>query len=236
MENKKLLVLVPAFNEEKNIINTINDLKANCEYDYLVINDGSHDKTEEVLIENKINFISHNKNRGLSETIRTGMIYALEHGYDYTIQIDGDNQHNPKDIKDFLQAADNNKVIVIGNRFKGEKPKVSLKTIAQRYISFWFKLRTKIKLVDPTNGMRLYGNDFMQHYVNNVNLMVEPSSIAYLVKKYNLHIIQVHTEVREREFGQSMYNKRWKQLKYIWKETSRMCFINGTWTKKKKGE
>lgn len=236
MEEKKLLVIIPAFNEEKNILNTIRNLHDNCSYDYVVINDGSKDDTELVLKQNNINFISHKINKGLSESLRTGMQYALDHGYDYAIQIDGDNQHDPKDIKNFFLLAKSPDIIVIGNRFNGEKQKLSLKILAQRYISFWFKLRTGIKLYDPTNGMRLYGKSFMEHYVSNINLMVEPSSIAYLVKKYHLKIVQAHTNVKEREHGESMYNKRWKQLKYILKETTRMCFINGSWTKKNKKE
>lgn len=56
--------------------------------------------------------------------------------------------------------------------------------------------------------MRLYGKIFMQYYVDNPNLMVEPSTIAYLIKKYHLNLIQVHNIIRNRENGQSMYNKR----------------------------
>lgn len=63
-------------------------------------------------------------------------------------------------------------------------------------------------MLDPTNGMRLYGKEFMQYYIDNENLMVEPSTIAYLVKKYHLDLMQVHNIIRNRENGQSMYNKR----------------------------
>lgn len=134
--NKRLLVVVPCYNEEKNILNTINNLKSNCTFDYIVIEDGSKDHSYNVLKENNVNFISHNKNLGLSEALRTGMRYALEHNYNYVIQIDGDNQHNPEDISKFLDAVNDDNVIVIGNRYNSDNYKNTLKTFAQKYISF----------------------------------------------------------------------------------------------------
>lgn len=237
MIEKKLLVIIPCYNESKNILTTINNLKNACNFDYLVINDASTDKTQELLEKENINFISHSKNKGLSEAIRTGIKYALDNNYDYVIQIDGDNQHNPNDISSFLEKATDEDVIIIGNRYKGESPKNSLKTLAQKYISFWFKIKTKIRLFDPTNGMRLYGKKFMKKYVENTNLMVEPSSIAYLIKKDKLRIVQVHTDVKNRIYGESMYNNHWKQLKYVLRESTRMFPGNTRWaTKKTKGK
>ena len=56
--------------------------------------------------------------------------------------------------------------------------------------------------------MRLYAKDFMNAYINNHNLMVEPSTIAYLTKKLNLEVMQVDAAIKEREFGASMYNNK----------------------------
>ena len=160
------------------------------------------------------------------------MTYALEHGYDYCIQIDADNQHDPTYINDFISAAKKTNCIIVGNRYQNDKRGMSLKALAQWYISLCFNLKTHQHMLDPTNGMRLYGKDFMQYYVNNPNLMVEPSTIAYLVKKYHLDLMQVHNIIRNRESGQSMYNKRWKQLKYILRETNRMLSLTDNWTRK----
>lgn len=233
MNNKKdLLVIIPCYNEQHNILNTINNIKNNCVYDFLVIEDGSKDKSLQILKENNINFIKHQTNMGLSEALRSGMKYALDNDYKYTIQIDGDNQHDPKDISKFLDAANNKeKIIVIGNRYDKNNSQKSLKISAQKFISFWFFKKTGIKLFDPTNGMRLFDRTFMIEYVNNHNFMVEPSTIAYIVKNNNLNIIQVHTEVKEREYGQSMYNNVWRKFKYVFRESYRT--INFHWVKKK---
>ena len=84
--------------------------------------------------------------------------------------------------------------------------------------------------------MRLYAKDFMNAYINNRNLMVEPSTIAYLTKKFNLEVMQVNAAIKEREFGASMYNNKWKQLKYILREITRMLSLTNHWINKNKKE
>ena len=234
IDKNKLLIIIPAYNEQDNILQTIKELKTSSakDLDYIVINDGSKDDTLKVLQDNQINHLSYNQNGGLSHAVRVGMAYALEHGYDYCIQIDADNQHDPAYIVDFIKAASNPHCIIVGNRYQNDKRGVSLKAIAQWYISLCFNLKTHQHMLDPTNGMRVYGKEFMQYYVDNENLMVEPSTIAYLVKKYHLDLMQVHNIIRNRENGQSMYNKRWKQLKYILRETNRMLSLTDNWTRK----
>lgn len=236
MNEKKILIVIPAYNEEKNILNTINNLKKNTTLDFIVVNDGSKDSTLRILIDNQIPYINHEINKGLSESLRTGMIYAINNNYDYILQMDGDNQHNPKDIINFSNNANNKNQIIIGNRYKNNKKGWSLKSFAQSLISIAFKLKTGIKLIDPTNGMRLYAKDFMNAYINNHNLMVEPSTIAYLTKKLNLEVMQVDASIKEREFGISMYNNKWRQFKYILREISRMLSLTNHWINKTKKE
>lgn len=233
MNDKKILIVIPAYNEEKNILNTITNLKNNTSYPFIVINDGSKDNTLKILQDNNISHLNHETNKGLSETLRTGMIYAINNCYDYIIQMDGDNQHDPKDINNFSIAADANNLVIIGNRYKNNKKGISLKSFAQTLISWCFWMKTHIKLIDPTNGMRLYAKDFMHAYINNHNLMVEPSTIAYLAKKLHLKIIQVDAKIKDREFGSSMYSNRWKQFKYILRETTRMLSLTNHWVNKK---
>ncbi|MBO6022899.1 glycosyltransferase family 2 protein [bacterium] len=121
MNEKKILIVIPAYNEEKNILNTINNLKKNTTLDFIVVNDGSKDSTLKILTDNQIPYINHEINKGLSESLRTGMIYAINNNYDYILQMDGDNQHNPKDIINFSNNANNKNQIIIGNRYKNNK-------------------------------------------------------------------------------------------------------------------
>ena len=91
----KCLLIVPAYNEEENILNTVNNIrKHNKEIDYVVINDGSKDNTLKVLKENNIKHINLIHNLGIGGAVQTGYKYAFENNYDIAIQFDGDGQHD----------------------------------------------------------------------------------------------------------------------------------------------
>ena len=92
----KVLAVVPAFNEEECLANTISELKATCpEVDYLVVNDGSSDGTADVISSKHLNGVNLPVNTGLTSAFRTGMKYARRNGYDAVVQFDADGQHMP---------------------------------------------------------------------------------------------------------------------------------------------
>lgn len=91
----KVLLIIPAYNEEENIINTVNTIKqANSNLDYVVINDGSKDNTLKILKENNINHVNLIHNLGIGGAVQTGYKYARDNNYDIAIQFDGDGQHD----------------------------------------------------------------------------------------------------------------------------------------------
>ena len=111
----KLLVIIPAFNECKSIVKTVQTVKDN-KFDYIVVDDCSYDPTDIICRENKINYIRNKKNLGLSKTMRNGFKYAIENGYDYAVQFDADGQHDIHTIKEMLKYIDDYDV-VLSNRF-----------------------------------------------------------------------------------------------------------------------
>ena len=97
MSDKKILIIIPAYNEADNIVRVVREITDNFpKYDYVVINDGSADATRKVCKDNHINLLDLPVNLGLSGAIRSGMKYANYYGYDYVIQVDGDGQHCPE--------------------------------------------------------------------------------------------------------------------------------------------
>ena len=91
----KKLVIIPAYNESGNIDKTINDIKQNApDFDYVIINDCSTDKTLEVLRKKGYNYLNLPINLGIGGAVQTGYRYAYYHGYDMAVQFDGDGQHN----------------------------------------------------------------------------------------------------------------------------------------------
>ena len=98
-KNPKVLLIIPAYNEEKNILTVYKNIcdynkKAKTKLDVVFINDGSIDATEKILCENNINHIKLIQNLGIGGAVQTGYKYALYNDYDIAIQFDGDGQHN----------------------------------------------------------------------------------------------------------------------------------------------
>src|SRR5574344_355061 len=119
----KILLIIPAYNEEANILKTYNSIidynkKNNTNYDIVVINDGSSDKTEQILVDNKINHIKLIHNLGIGGAVQTGYKYASDNNYDIAIQYDGDGQHDVSYVKDIISPIINGKAdMVIGSMF-----------------------------------------------------------------------------------------------------------------------
>ena len=94
--DKKILVIIPCYNEEDNIVNTVENLRAVCpEVDYLVVNDCSTDRSAEILKEHHYPFLDLPVNLGIGGNVQCGYLYAVHHGYDVAVQMDGDGQHDP---------------------------------------------------------------------------------------------------------------------------------------------
>lgn len=114
----KVLVIIPAYNEAENLPGLFKDLKqAEGDFDILVINDCSKDDTEKVCREHNIKVVSLPVNLGIGGAVQTGYLYALRHGYDIAIQVDGDGQHDPQFIKYLIQRLNEGYDLCIGSRF-----------------------------------------------------------------------------------------------------------------------
>lgn len=200
----KVLIIVPAYNEAKNLIHVIEHLKHICpQYDYIIVNDGSTDGTKEICRENGYPVINHPVNRGLTETIRTGMKYALENGYEMALQFDADGQHLPEYIACMIQCMkEKNCDIVIASRFLGTGMPVRMRTVGGKMISAAIWMTAGKYLTDPTSGMRLYRRNIIRLFAENTDFRPEPDTIAYLIRM-GAHVQEVKVEMKERKTGQS---------------------------------
>ncbi len=230
ISSDKLLIIIPAYNESEAIIKTVTDIKTNTEFDYIVINDGSSDDTKDVLAAHQINHITHSKNRGLSEAVRTGMQYALNNNYLYVVQFDGDGQHSAKDVQKMLNAAARGFDIVCGSRYLNDETSdpSSLKKAAHNVLQTLFYLRSHQKISDPTCGIRLYNWIVMEAFLRNRYLEVEPSAIAFLIKK-GMKITEVPVFIKDRENGESMFRSRKTITKYMFSQCWKMIVSSRLW-------
>ena len=204
MSNKRLLVIIPAYNEEESISSTVDELTSTLPgVDYVVVNDGSKDGTERICLEHGYNYVSLPVNSGLTVGFQTGMKYALRNGYDYALQFDADGQHRPEYISKMLDLAVAEDVdIVIGSRFVNKCKEVSARMLGSRIITVAIKLTTGKRVADPTSGMRMFNRKMIERFANDDSLNPEPESISYLMKK-GAKVREVQVEMRERQAGES---------------------------------
>lgn len=215
----KILIIIPAYNEEENIERVVNNLIENYpQYDYVVVNDGSKDNTATICKNKGYNLIDLPMNLGLAGGFQTGIKYAYENRYDAALQFDGDGQHNPQYIETMIDEMLNSKAdIVIGSRFKEEKKSRALRMLGSNMIQFSIKITTGQKITDPTSGMRLLNNKVLKEFAYNMNYGPEPDTISYLIR-CGVKVIEVQVEMSERIAGESYLNMK-RAIQYM----IRMC-------------
>lgn len=209
----KVLVVIPAYNEEKNILKTVNNIMntkiKGVTLDYVVINDCSRDNTKQVLIDNKINFIDLPFNLGIGGAVQTGYKYAYYNNYDIAIQFDGDGQHDAAYLKDLIDEIKKGNDIVIGSRFVSELStfkSTKLRRIGINFLSWLIEFVTGKKIYDPTSGFRAINKNIIKLFANNYPIdYPEPDTIVTVIKKgYNVSEIPV--KMNKRENGKSSIN------------------------------
>lgn len=204
--NLKVLVIVPAYNEESNIEKVVNDIQTNAvDVDYVVINDGSKDHTLDILKRNHYNYIDSICNLGLFGAVQTGFRYSLENDYDCAIQFDGDGQHLAKYIHLLVDETAKGNDIVIGSRFVEEKKPISARMLGSRLISASIKIVTGKSIKDPTSGFRAYNKSCIKEYALDMNNPPEPDTLVYMLKK-GKKIKEVQVQMKDRESGESYLN------------------------------
>lgn len=202
----KLLLIIPAYNEEECIENVINNIIENySQFDYVIVNDGSKDRTSDICHKNGYNIIDLPVNLGLAGAFQTGMKYAYYNNYDYAIQFDADGQHRPEYIEKMHREILNGYDIVIGSRFVTEKKPFTARMIGNRLISWGIKVTTGKRITDPTSGMRLFGRSVLKEFANNINYGPEPDTISFLIKK-GCKVSEIQVSMNERETGESYLN------------------------------
>ena len=115
----KILVIIPCYNEEANIVSTVERLRATCpQVDFLIINDCSTDRSAELLAEHGYPFLDLPVNLGIGGGVQCGYRYARANGYDVAVQMDGDGQHDPAYLMQIVQPVLDGKLdMCIGSRF-----------------------------------------------------------------------------------------------------------------------
>jgi hypothetical protein len=202
-----VLAIVPCYNESSNVGAVVRELRTVAPLiDVLVVDDGSTDTTGVVARDAGAVVVSHPGNYGIGAAVRTGMSYALEAGYDYAVQVDGDGQHDPRGIPSLLAplqagAAD----VVVGSRFLGDggyKPPLARK-LGIKVLAGAVSAAVGRRATDTTSGFRAMNRRALAFLVANYPDDYPESESLVLMDKSGISWTEAPVSMRSRANGVS---------------------------------
>ncbi len=220
MKKKELLIIIPAYNEAKNIgkvFDQLEEFDIHSIGDVLVIDDASTDSTRRIVREKRYEVVTHIYNLGYGSALQLGYKYAVRQGYTYVIQMDADGQHDVCNIPVIYQAlkgedGDTKKPdIVLGARFMEGSPDFPVSSFKKAaYVMFRFLIRkmTGRRIADPTTGLQGLSREAFTYYsaynhfddkYPDANMLMQMLLLGYEVK-------EIPAVMHIRESGQSMHS------------------------------
>ncbi len=218
----KKLIIIPAYNEELNIVDTVKRANAlSPDYDVIVVNDASTDHTREMCEQNNIPHLNLPVNLGIGGAVQTGYRFASRHGYDIAVQVDADGQHNPEFLNKMEQIlVDEEADMIIGSRFLENEGFQSsfIRRVGINFFSGLIKILTGQRITDPTSGLRMVGKKaiklFSQDYPSDYP---EPETDVQLVSR-GYKVVEIPVVMNARQGGESSISTR-KSIYYMVKVT-----------------
>jgi len=219
--DEKIMVLIPAFNEEVKIEKVLNGIKQALEgADILVVSDGSTDRTESIAKRCGAKVISLPFNLGYGAALQTGYIYAKQKGYDCVVQMDGDGQHDPAYIKDFLDTLRAEGMdVVIGSRFlkdNGYRTTWS-KKIGMLIFGTIASVIMGQKISDPTSGFQALKKNVVSFFTRDLYPPDYPDTdMLILLHRAGFRLKEIPVKMYSADFKKPMHRGH-KIVYYIFK-------------------
>ncbi len=209
MERKtpRVLVIIPAYNEEETIAGVIEDVRREMpRAGIVVVNDGSTDRTPRVVRQTGVELLEHPYNMGIGAAMQTGYKYAISRGFDIAVQVDADGQHRAGEIKRLIEPIlDRNADVVVGSRFLGlgdYRPSFARGvaiTIFSRIVSSILGAR----ITDPSSGFRAAGRRAVWYLSRCYPDDYPEVEALVLLHKKGFAIMEVPVKMAERKGGRS---------------------------------
>ena len=202
----KVVCVIPAYNEEKNITKVVSSVSPYVD-EVIVVNDNSKDQTDLLARKSSAIVITHPINRGQGAALQTGNEYALELGADIIVHFDGDDQFLASEIPDMIKDIVENKAdIVFGSRFLGKKTNFPAlkKYLIYPLAQLFSRLILGINLSDPQNGFRALSKEAAQKITIENREMAHNSEIQSKAFAYKLRIKEIPITVIYHHFGQKL--------------------------------
>lgn len=231
-ELPRVIVIIPAFCEEKNIGSLIREIKAlrlDVDLDIVVIDDASTDDTARIAQEAGARTISLIRNLGYGYALKAGYQMAVEEDFDVAVQLDGDGQHVPESIPGLLEPILSGKCdVVIGSRALSDVDYVFpvMRRLGQLFFGWILYRMSGLRIGDPTSGFQALNRKALQLYAGRDFPGDYPDTdmLLYLQLK-DLTIHEVAATFRPNEQSRSIHNGIIRPMYYIYKMSFSMLLV-----------
>jgi glycosyltransferase involved in cell wall biosynthesis len=203
------LAVVPAYNEGSSVADVVAAIRERApRFDVLVVDDGSTDDTSLRAEDSGAAVVRLPFNLGIGGAVQTGFVYALEQGYEFMAQVDGDGQHEPAELRHLIDAmrADPSLDMVCGSRFLDRNSGYPA-PIGRRTGIHWFAFALgKIvgqRVTDPTSGFRLYNRRAIALFARDYPHDYPEVEAVLMLHSHRLRMAEVPVRMYRRDSGQS---------------------------------
>lgn len=205
------LAIVPAYNEAGSVARTVAEIHEHAaSFDVLVVDDGSTDGTAAVARAAGARVVSLPFNVGIGGAVQCGYLYAADNGYEVAVQVDGDGQHDPRDIPRLLAAlqADPAVEMITGSRFLDAAQPAGyrsspLRRVGIRIFAALMSLITRQRVSDPTSGFRMSGRSGIELFARDYPPDYPEVEAILLMHAHRLRCAEVAVSMRPRLEGRS---------------------------------
>ncbi|MFZ5862557.1 MAG: glycosyltransferase family 2 protein [Nitrospirota bacterium] len=222
VDQGKVLIVIPAFNEERNIPTTVDQIRSKAPgVDILIVDDGSRDRTARAAEKAGALVAKLPFNMGYGAAVQTGFKFALMKRYQYVVQMDADGQHDPASIQALLDEIRKGDVdVVIGSRFLADSPRYEAALSRRAGIYVFRKVVSIItgqRSTDPTSGFQALNRDALRFYASPYYPVDYPDAdVIIMLHKAGLRIREIPVTMHARMVGESMHSGL-KPVYYLFK-------------------
>ena len=227
IDKPKILVIIPAYNEEAAISPLIERIRTlHPEIDLLIVNDGSSDRTvervESCTLSGRKTVVSNAFNLGIGGTMQTGFQIAAIERYDVAVQLDGDGQHDPESLSDLLHPILTDQCdIVVGSRFLSTSygyRSTFFRRLGITFFSWILRAFTGVNISDPTSGYRAVNKNLINHFAEYYPCDFPEPEALKMANRLGMRILEIPVKMKERQGGVSSI-RSWASAYYMIKVT-----------------
>ncbi len=207
---KKVSIVIPAKDEEANLGNVLNDLNRiisadnKRDFEVIVVNDSSKDRTKEIAIEKKVKVIDNQGRPGKGNALRLGF---KESSGDIIVMMDADYSHRPEDLPLFLDSIEKGTGLVIGSRIWGGSDEYTrIRALGNIFLTATFGFIFHRYLSDLLNGYKVFRRDVFDKFKYNSSTFEIEIELAVNALRLGYKIMEVPSHERERAGGKAKSN------------------------------